>query len=53
VSSILANATPTVPADFALKSGSPAINYGVAVPNFEDFIRATRSTTWDAGAYAY
>jgi hypothetical protein len=52
-STIFTNGTPTVPADFALKSGSPAINYGVAVPNFEDFIRATRSTTWDVGAYAY
>jgi hypothetical protein len=52
-SAVFVNGTPTVPADFALKSGSAAITYGLAVPNFEDFIRATRSTTWDAGAYAY
>jgi hypothetical protein len=54
VSSILVSGTPSVPADFALKSGSAAIGYGTALPVFEDFIRAVRGpTTWDVGAYAH
>jgi hypothetical protein len=53
-SAVFVSGTPTVAADFALKSGSAAIGYGTALPVFEDFIRAVRGpTTWDVGAYAH
>jgi len=45
--------TPALPSDFALKSGSTAIGAGTAVPVWDDFVRATRATTWDIGAYAH
>jgi hypothetical protein len=49
---LFVNSTPTLPSHFALKAGSPAINYGASIPVWEDYIKATR-TTWDAGAYKY
>jgi hypothetical protein len=52
-SAVFVNSSPTVAADFALKSGSPAIGAGTQVPVWDDFIRAGRATTWDAGAYQH
>ena len=53
VSTVFTSSTPAVATDFALKSGSTAIGYGTAVPVWDDYIKATRATTWDAGAYKY
>jgi hypothetical protein len=52
-SALWVSGTPAVPADFRLKSGSPAIGAGAAIPVWDDFVRAARSSSWDVGAYAH
>jgi hypothetical protein len=52
-SAVFVNGSPTVSADYALKSGSPAIGAGTPIPVWDDFVRATRSADWDVGAYKF
>jgi hypothetical protein len=52
-STLFVSSTPSAVADFALKSGSPAIGAGTPVPVWDDFRRVSRAATWDVGAYQY
>ena len=53
-SSLFVNGTPSLPADFTLKSGTnPAVDTGFTVPVFDDFLLNARpnGSAWDVGAY--
>jgi hypothetical protein len=52
-SSLFVSATPSVPADFRLISGSPAIGAGLAVPVWQDFLGSLRDSLKDIGAFEY
>jgi PKD repeat protein len=52
-SNVFVSATPTLPAHFALKAGSPAIGAGTPVPVWDDYIKATRVSPWSVGAYKF
>jgi hypothetical protein len=53
-SAIFVSGTPSLPSDYALKSGAnPAVDTGTAVPVFDDFLLNIRpnGSAWDIGAY--